>query len=172
MREQTPERWVHVNSTDHQISPLRVTFPFSDHKNAQHLSTRAAASQPQAFISPYCFKLFQLQFTLAVSKSCFTEHSRSLLFFHQTWDVKSAVEATEQAVFGSLHTWFVVRWCAPEFEKPLSHWANQAKRCSVKAAFISFCQWYKNLHLSTKANMTQHEGLRVIFMVQFNRNGW
>lgn len=178
MWEQTPERWVYVNSEDHQFSPLRVTFPFSDHKNAQHLRNRAhnGSSQALVFISSYCFKLFQLQFTLTVSKSCFTEHSISLFYSHQMWDVKSGVDTKEQAVFGSLHTWFAVCWCAPEFGKPLSHWLNETNSSSVKALFIflwvqcSACI-IKTCTTTTKANMTQHVRPLVIFTVKFNRNG-
>ncbi len=135
------------------------------------------SSQALIFISSYCFKLFQLQFTLTVSKSCFTESSISLFHSHQMWDVKSGVDTKEQAVLCSLHTWFAVCWCAPEFGKQLSHWLNETNSSIVKVLFIflwvqsSACIIKTCTTTTTKANMTQHVRLLIIFKVKFNRNG-
>ncbi len=120
------------------------------------------SSQALIFISSYCFKLFQLQFTLTVSKSCFTESSISLFHSHQMWDVKSGVDTKEQAVLCSLHTWFAVCWCAPEFGKPLSHWLNETNSSIVKVLFIFLatvlCLHYKNLH--HHHHQSQHDSTR------------
>ncbi len=121
------------------------------------------SSQALIFISSYCFKLFQLQFTLTVSKSCFTESSISLFHSHQMWDVKSGVDTKEQAVLCSLHTWFAVCWCAPEFGKPLSHWLNETNSSIVKVLFIFLatvlCLHYKNLH-HHHHHQSQHDSTR------------
>ncbi len=120
------------------------------------------SSQALIFISSYCFKLFQLQFTLTVSKSCFTESSISLFHSHQMWDVKSGVDTKEQAVLCSLHTWFAVCWCAPVFGKPLSHWLNETNSSIVKVLFIFLatvlCLHYKNLH--HHHHQSQHDSTR------------
>ncbi len=162
---------------DTGVTPLLFTRSAMGFLMTTESQDLGLTSHPKdGFISSYCFKLFQLQFTVTVSKSCFREHSISLFYSHQMWEVKSGVDTKEQAVFGSLHTWFVVCWCVPEFGKPLSHWLNETNSSSVKALFIflwvqcSACI-IKTCTTTTKANMTQHVRPLVIFTVKFNRNG-